>query len=59
MIVKAIAALLFISVPIIGKVEFNTEDDLSEQCKTPIEMICTDKGVLAEVLYRYTYAVAL
>jgi len=59
MIVRAIAALSFVSVPIVGKVELSTEDDLSEQCKTPVEMICIDKGVLAEVLYRYIYAVAL
>ena len=58
MIVKTTAALSFVSVPIVGKIELNTEDDLSKQYKTPVEMICTDKGVLAEVLYRYTYAVA-
>jgi len=57
--VKAIAVLLFVSVLIIGKIEFNTEDDFSEQCKTPVEMIYIDKGVLAEVLYRYIYVVAL
>ncbi len=58
MIIRVIAALLFISVPIIGKVEFNTENDLLEQCKMFVEMIYTDKRVLTEVLYRYIYAVA-
>ena len=58
MIVKATAALLFVSVSIVGKVELNTEDNLSEQCKTLVEMICTNKGVLVEVLYRYIYIVA-
>jgi len=50
-IVKVIAVLLFILVLIIGKVEFNIEDDLLEQCKMSVEMICTDKRVFTEVLY--------
>jgi len=58
-IIKATTALPFVSIPIIGKIELNTKDDLSEQCKTPVEIIYTDKEVLTEVLYRYTYAVAL
>ncbi len=55
---RVTAALSFVSVPIVGKIEFSTEDDLLEQCKTFVEMICTDKGVFAEVLYRYIYTVA-
>jgi len=56
--VRAIAVLSFVLVLIVGKVEFSIEDDLSEQCKTSIEMIYTDKGILVEVLYRYIYIVA-
>ncbi len=55
---RAIAVLSFVLVLIVGKVEFSIEDDLSEQCKTSIEMIYTDKGILVEVLYRYIYIVA-
>ncbi len=55
---RVTAALPFVSIPIIGKVELNIEDDFSEQCKTFVEMIYIDKGVLAEVLYRYIYTVA-
>ncbi len=59
MIIKVIAALSFVSVLIIGKVELSTEDDLLKQYKTSVEMICIDKGVFAEILYRYIYTVAL
>ncbi len=59
MIVRIITTLPFISVPIVDKVKFNIENNFSEQCKTPVEMIYIDKRVLAEILYRYIYTVTL